>query len=292
MDYKELISKVRRIEIKAKKISEQSLSGKYQSRFKGRGMTFSEVRNYQIGDDIRNIDWNVTARHGSPYVKIFEEEREQTVILLIDMSGSNLWGTGNMLKKDFIVELAATLAFSAIDNKDKVGALLFTDKIEKFIVPRGGKKHILSIVNDLLSFQVENVKTDIKLPLEFLLKALKKKATIFLISDFIVDKNDYKQTISMVSKKHDLVSLHIFDKKEYELPDMGLVRLLDCETNYMSWFDTSNKYVKNMYENNMRNGVNDIMRIFKLYGVDSLSLEVGSDYIGALINLFNKRTKL
>lgn len=291
MDYKELISKVRKIEIKAKKISEQSLSGKYQSRFKGRGMTFSEVRDYQVGDDIRNIDWNVTARYGAPYVKIFEEEREQTVILLIDMSGSNLWGTGNTIKKNFIVELAATLAFSAIDNNDKVGALLFTDKIEKFILPRGGRKHILSIVNDLLSFNVENVKTDIQLPLEFLLKALKKKATIFLISDFIVDKYDSK-IISMVNKKHDLISLHIFDKNEYELPDMGLVRLKDCETNDVAWFDTSNKSLRAEYSDSMKNKINDIMHTLKLHGVDNLSLEVGSDYIGSLINLFNKRTRI
>lgn len=289
MEYTDLIKKVRHIEIKAKGLSQQILAGKYQSRFRGRGMSFSEVRSYQVGDDIRDIDWNVTARHSSPFIKIFEEEREQTVMLLLDMSGSNLWGTKYSSKKDLAIEIAATLAFSAIENNDKVGAIIFTNKVERFILPRSGKKHILSIISELLNFEAKMQSTDIKVPLDLLLSTIKKRATVFLISDFLQSNITYEDVMLIASRKHDLIALRIYDKMESMLPNLGLVRLQDSETGEAFWVDTTDKKVQNIYRNN----TNSILEAFdskcKRIGVDSVALQVGQDYVPNLINLFRKR---
>lgn len=291
MDYKDLINRVRRIEIKAKGFSQQILAGKYQSRFRGRGMAFSEVRNYNIGDDIRDIDWNVTARHSNPYVKIFEEEREQTVMLLVDMSGSNMWGTTESTKKDFIIEIAATLAFSAIENKDKVGAIIFTDKVEQFITPRSGKKHILSIIRNLISFEPKHHKTDIKIPLDLLLQAVKKRSTVFLISDFLQDKDSYKKELFIACRKHDFITIRIADLKEGELPNLGLVRLQDSETYCSTWVDTSDKLVRKRYSNTIKNIISEFDKVCKQNGIDNVHITVGEDYVRSLIGLFRQRVR-
>lgn len=289
MHYNDLIKKVRHLEIKAKGLSQQILSGKYQSRFRGRGMAFSEVRSYQIGDDIRDIDWNVTARHSNPYVKIYEEEREQTVMLLVDMSASNDWGTGDDTKKELIIEIAATLAFSAIQNNDKVGAIIFTDKIEKFIAARSGKKHILSIISELLSFETKGQQTDIKLPLDFLLQTIKKRATVFLLSDFIKDASTFNKSLLMASRKHDLISLRIEDKRERELPNMELIRIEDSETRERFWIDSSSKKIRAKYNAAVSDRLDTYDKLCKSNSIDNVPIIVGEDYVNRLIQLFKRR---
>lgn len=247
MEANELIKKVRKIEIKTRGLSQNIFAGEYHTAFKGRGMMFAEVREYQYGDDIRDIDWNVTARQNHPYVKVYEEERELTVMLLIDMSRSRLFGAIGEEKREMIAEIAATLAFSAIQNNDKIGVIFFTDKIEKFIPPQKGKKHILFIISQLLTFQPTSNGTDITQVLRYFTDALKKRTTTFLISDFI-DGSDYSKALSVASNKHDVIGIQVYDKRDTQMPDVGLIRLTDLESGDSKWIDTSSKSVRTRYD--------------------------------------------
>ena len=247
METSELLKKVRQIEIKTRGLSRNIFAGQYHSAFKGRGMAFSEVREYQFGDDIRDIDWNVTARYVRPYVKVFEEERELTVMLLIDVSGSRDFGTVNVMKKEVITEIAATLAYSAIQNNDKIGVIFFSDKIEKFIPPQKGKKHILYIIRELIDFQPEESKTDISAVLKYMTNAIKKRCTAFLISDFI-DKGGFKDALTVANRKHDLVAIQVYDRRETELPSVGLMKIKDAETGEERWIDSSSARVREAYK--------------------------------------------
>ncbi|MCI7017237.1 MAG: DUF58 domain-containing protein, partial [Prevotella sp.] len=240
MDTQELLKKVRKIEIKTRGLSANIFAGQYHSAFKGRGMAFSEVREYQFGDDVRDIDWNVTARFNRPYVKVFEEERELTVMLLIDVSGSLDFGTQGQTKRDMVTEIAATLAFSAIQNNDKIGVIFFSDKIEKYIPPKKGRKHILHIIRELIDFHPESMRTDIRGALEFLSGVAKRRCTAFMLSDFYV-RNDFKQTLSICNRKHDIVAIQVYDVRSRELPDVGLMRVMDAETGFEQYVDTSSK---------------------------------------------------
>ncbi|MDE6072658.1 MAG: DUF58 domain-containing protein, partial [Muribaculaceae bacterium] len=246
MDANELLKKIRKIEIKTRGLSQNIFAGEYHSAFKGRGMIFSEVREYQPGDDIRDIDWNVTARHNKPYVKVYEEERELTVMLLIDVSGSRNFGARGDLKKERMAEIAATLAFSSIQNNDKVGVIFFSDKIEKFIPPKKGKKHILLIIREIISFEPESTGTNIDVALQFMTNAIKKRCSAFLISDFI-DDHDYFKSMSIANRKHDLASIQVYDKRDAEMPNVGLIRIKDLETGQDRWIDTSSSYVRKAY---------------------------------------------
>jgi len=288
METSELLKKVRKIEIKTKGLSRNIFAGEYHSAFKGRGMTFSEVREYQYGDDIRNIDWNVTARYNTPFVKLFEEEREMTVMLMIDVSGSREFGTMSMLKKNQITEIAAVLAFSAIQNNDKIGVLFFSDTIEKFIPPKKGKSHILRIIRELIDFKPEHRKTDINNALRYLTKAIKKRCTTFVISDFIDDK-DFEKSLSIANNKHDVVALKIYDKREEELPSIGLVRMLDAETRQYQWVDTSSKKVRNAHAKWWRENQYKLEETFKRSGVDVANIRTDQDYVRSLIALFKRR---
>ena len=288
MDPNELLKKVRKIEIKSKGLSQNIFAGEYHSAFKGRGMMFSEVREYQFGDDIRDIDWNVTARHNKPYVKVFEEERELTVMLLIDVSGSRLFGAVGGNKREYIAEIAATLAFSAIQNNDKIGVIFFSDKIEKFIPPQKGKKHILFIIRELLNFEPTSKGTDISLVMKYYADALKKRCTTFLISDFI-DSKDYSQALTIASKKHDIIAIQVYDKRDSELPNVGLMRVLDLETNKERWIDTSSNKTRNIYSKwwyEQQQRMNDTLNKVT---IDAISVSTDEDYVKALMYLFKKR---
>lgn len=287
METSDLLKRVRQIEIKTRGLSRNIFAGEYHSAFKGRGMTFSEVREYQFGDDIRNIDWNVTARFNHPFVKIFEEERELTVVLLIDVSGSREFGTMSKLKKNMITELAATLAFSAIQNNDKIGVIFFSDRIEKFIPPQKGRKHILHIIRELIDFKPEHRQTNIGETLKYLTNAIKKRCTAFVISDFIDDA--YEDSLMIASKKHDLVALQVYDKREEEIPDVGLIRFKDAETGMDQWIDTSDSNVRKVYAENWRNRQAQLDQSFKKTGVDAVSVRTDEDYVKALMALFKKR---
>lgn len=287
METSELLKKVRKIEIKTRGLSNQIFSGEYHSAFKGKGMTFSEVREYQAGDDIRTIDWNVTARFNHPYVKIFEEEREMTVMLLVDISASGAFGSQKQLKQELITELCAVLAFSAIQNNDKIGVIFFTDKIEKFIPPKKGKSHILRIIRDLIEFKPQNKKTNISLALKYLTSVIKKRSIAFIISDFLAD--DFNDAIKIANKKHDIVALRIYDKREIELPDIGLVKLQDTETGAIRWVDTSNKNVRNQFYANAKKREEQLKEIFNKSGVDTAYINTADSYIKPLINLFKRR---
>lgn len=287
MDTAELLKKVRRIEIKTRGLSQQIFAGEYHSAFKGRGMAFSEVREYQYGDDIRNIDWNVTARFNHPYIKIFEEERELTVMLLIDVSGSREFGTTHQLKRNLITEVSAVLAFSAIQNNDKIGAVLFSDKIEKFIPPKKGKQHILRIIRELIEFKPEQRGTDISEGLRYFTNIIKKRSTAFLISDFIAE--GYDDALKIASKKHDLIALKVFDRRESELPPVGMINMKDAETDEYIWVDSSSKRVREHYNNQWREQQKKTEEAFLKYGVDSANLDTNSDYIKPLMTLFKKR---
>ena len=245
MDTKELLKKVRKIEIKSRRLSDNLFGGEYLSTFKGRGMTFSEVRKYEFGDDIRSIDWNVTARYNSPFIKIFEEERELTVMLLVDVSGSELFATKNKLKKEIITEIAATLAFSALKNNDKVGAILFSDKVELFVPPNKGKSHILRIIRELIEFTPNSIKTNIDSSLWFLLNVIQKKAIVFMLSDFIDEK--YDKSLKLASKKFDLTGIRVYDIKETEIPKIGIVPIVDAESGQLEWIDTNSRRVRENY---------------------------------------------
>lgn len=284
----DILRKVRKIEIKTRGLSNDIFAGKYHSAFKGRGMAFSEVRDYRIGDDIRDIDWNVTARYVRPYVKVFEEERELTVMLLIDVSGSRDFGSVNVMKKEVITEIAATLAFSAIQNNDKIGVVFFSDKIEKFIPPQKGKKHILYVIRELIDFQPDKKQTNIAQALKYLTNAIKKRCTAFLISDFI-DKDGFKEALTIANRKHDVVAIQVYDRRETELPAVGLMKIKDAETGQERWIDSSSARVRAAYKewwDRRQAAMNDS---FKKCRVDSVSVRTEDDYVKALIALFDKR---
>ena len=289
METNELLKKVRQIEIKSRGLSRNIFAGQYHSAFKGRGMAFSEVREYEFGDDIRDIDWNVTARYSKPYIKVFEEERELTVMLLIDVSGSREFGTQHSMKKDMITEIAATLAFSAIQNNDKIGLIFFSDKIEKFIPPQKGKKHILYIIRELVGFEPTENKTDIAQVLKYLTNAIKKKCTAFVLSDYI-DQNNYEHALTIANKKHDVVAIQVFDKRETEMPSVGLMKIKDAETGAEKYVDTSSVRVRQAFDKWWKNRQESMMNAFKKSRVDSISVQTDEDYVKALIGLFDKRS--
>lgn len=288
MDANELLRKVRQIEIKTRGLSQNIFAGEYHTAFKGRGVTFSEVREYQPGDDIRDIDWNVTARHNKPFVKVYEEERELTVMLLIDVSGSRDFGACGDSKKEVMAELAATLAFSSIQNNDKVGVIFFSDKIEKFIPPKKGRKHILLIIREIINFQPESNGTDIDVALRFLTNALKKRSAAFLISDFI-DGHDFFSSMSIANRKHDLAAIQIYDRRDSQLPAIGLIRMKDMETGAERWVDTSSAKVRKLYEREWYARQQKLSSTVARCGVDLASIATDEDYVKELLALFRRR---
>ncbi len=289
METEELIQKVRKIEIKTKGLSNNIFAGEYHSAFKGRGMAFSEVREYQYGDDVRDIDWNVTARFGKPYIKVFEEERELTVMLLVDVSGSLDFGTHTQTKRQLLTEIAATLAFSAIQNNDKIGVIFFSDKIEKFIPPKKGRKHILFIIRELLGFTPESNLTDVGQAVEFMTNAIKKRCTVFLLSDFF-DNRDYPSQLTVANRRHDLVALQIYDRRMVELPDVGIVKMLDSETGRAAFIDTSSRAVRKAHHEWWINHQLALKDAFTKSNVDNASIRTDEDYVRALMNLFRGRS--
>lgn len=287
MNTKELLKKVRKIEIKTRKLSNNIFGGEYHSAFKGRGMTFSEVRKYQYGDDVRTIDWNVTARYREPYVKVFEEERELTLMLLVDISGSSNFGTRTKLKNEILTEIAATLAFSALNNNDKVGLVLFSNKIELFIAPKKGKIHILRIIRELLNYESTSLKTNISKALEFLSQVQKKKAIIFILSDFI--DSDYSKSVQLLSKKHDLTGVRIFDLFEKELQKSGLLFVNDAETGRKLWINSSSKKVRESYNLSFRKNADYFKSSFSKNGAGAIALSTDDEYVKTLLNYFKNR---
>lgn len=288
MDAQELLKKVRKIEIKTRGLSQNIFAGEYHTAFKGRGVTFSEVREYMPGDDVRDIDWNVTARHNKPYVKVYEEDRELTVMLLIDVSGSEKFGAIGSPKRDIVAEIAATLAFSSIQNNDKVGVIFFSDKVEKFIPPKKGKSHILLIIREIIDFKGEHKNTNIDEALEFMTNALKKRCNAFLLSDFI-DSHDYYRSMSVANKKHELAAIQIFDERDAKLPDVGLVRMKDMETGEVEWVDTSSAAVRKSYEKNWYARQQKVASVTSKCGVDYVSIRTNEDYVKALLGMFKRR---
>lgn len=288
MDSGEILKKVRTIEIKARGLSNNIFAGQYHSAFKGRGMAFSEVREYQYGDDIRDIDWNVSARFHKPYVKVFEEERELTVMLLIDVSGSLDFGTQKSFKRDIVTEVAATLAFSAIQNNDKIGVIFFSDKIEKYIPPKKGRKHILFIIRELLDFKPQSRKTDIKQAVEFLTGVMKRKCTAFLMSDFYTQE-EFEKSLTICNRKHDLVALQVYDHRDVDLPDVGLMKVKDAESGHEMYIDTSDRKLRTAYANYWRNRQKMLSDIFNNSNVDNVSIATNQDYVKALMQLFAMR---
>jgi uncharacterized protein (DUF58 family) len=287
METTDILKKVRKIEIKTRGLSRQIFSGQYHSAFKGKGMAFSEVREYQYGDDIRDIDWNVTARFNHPFIKIFEEERELTVMLVIDVSGSNTFGTLTKLKEDQMTEIAAVLAFSAINNNDKVGVIFFSDKIEKFIPPKKGSKHILRIIRELIDFKAESHRTDISVALQYLTNAIKKRCTVFVISDFM--DHGFETAIRIAGNKHDLVALRIFDHRETELINVGMVKMSDNETGEQVWVDTARKSIREAYRKWWMESDRMVTTLFNKTGTDFANIATNQDYVTPLINLFKRR---
>lgn len=290
MDAKELLKRVRKIEIKTRGLSQNIFAGEYHSAFKGRGMMFSEVREYQYGDDIRDIDWNVTARHNKPFVKVFEEERELTVMLLVDVSGSREFGAVGEEKREMIAEIAATLAFSANQNNDKIGALFFSDKVEKFIPPKKGKKHILLIIRELLDFKPESRGTNIDLALRYFTDAMRKRSTMFVISDFI-DGHDYSKALSLARNKHDVMAIQVYDKRDAQLPNVGLMRVADLETGATRWIDTSSSKVRKIYGKWWYERQQAMSDMLKKSRVNYTGVATDEDYVKALMALFKNRTQ-
>jgi uncharacterized protein (DUF58 family) len=289
METNELLKRVRKIEIKTRGLSRHIFAGEYHSAFKGRGMAFSEVREYQYGDDFRNVDWNVTARFNHPFIKIFEEERELTVMLLIDISGSGDFGTQSRLKASLITEIAAVLSFSAIQNNDKVGVILFSDRIERFIPPKKGRQHILKIIRELIDYRRTSQLTNLTVPLRFLVNAIKKRSITFLITDFM-DQN-YDDALKIAAKKHDLVGLWIYDIRETELSGMGLLKVRDAETDGITWVDTTSSYVRHAYQENYRLKQEETIDLLKKSGVDYVAIGSHEDYVKPLMWLFHKRAR-
>ncbi len=289
METTDLLKRVRQIEIKTRGLSRNIFAGEYHSAFKGRGMAFSEVREYQFGDDIRNIDWNVTARYNHPFVKIFEEERELTVMLLIDVSGSREFGSSEKLKKNIITELSAILAFSAIQNNDKIGVIFFSNSIEKFIPPKKGKSHILRIIRELIDFQPQQRGTDITEAIRYLTNAIKKRCTAFVISDFIDDKPGMEMALSIANNKHDVVALRIYDDREKELPPIGMIKMKDAETGEYVYVDSSSRRVRKQYTDWWHKQSFRLDTMFKKCGVDNVAINTNEDYVRSLMTLFKKR---
>ncbi|MET3027303.1 DUF58 domain-containing protein [Flavobacterium sp. UW10123] len=287
MDTKELLKKVRKIEIKTKRLSNHIFSGEYHSSFKGRGMTFSEVRQYQYGDDIRNIDWNVTARYNEAHVKVFEEERELTMVLMVDISGSESFGSKNQFKKDIVTEIAATMAFSATQNNDKIGLILFSDTVELYIPPKKGRSHVLRIIRELIEFEPKSHKTDIAQALKFLSGTQKKKAIIFMISDFMSDS--YEHTLKIASKKHDITGVRVYDIREEKIPNLGMVTMLDAETGKIQLVDTSSKAVRMNYEKHYQEKLNYFKDTFRKSGAGIVNTRVDENYVTKLLGYFKSR---
>ena len=287
MDTKELLKKVRKIEIKTRRLSDHIFGGEYHSTFKGRGMTFSEVRQYQFGDDVRNIDWNVTARYSEPFVKVFEEERELTMMLVVDVSGSGLFGTRNGFKQDIITEIAATLAFSATQNNDKIGLILFSDVIELYIPPKKGRSHVLRIIRELLEFEPKSRNTNLENALSYLSRVMKKKAIVFVLSDFIAE--DYQRTLKITSGRHDVTGIRVYDEKEEMIPNLGMVAMQDEESGKRIMVDTSSRAVRNNYAKYYRDRVDYFAESFKKSGAGSLSTRVDESYVKKLLGYFKTR---
>lgn len=288
METSELLKKVRKIEIKTRGLSSQIFSGEYHSAFKGRGMAFSEVREYSPGDDVRTIDWNVTARFSTPFVKVFEEERELSVVLVVDVSASGFFGTNKQFKQELITELCAVVAFSASQNNDKIGVIFFSDRIEKFIPPKKGKSHILRIIRELIEFKPEHKQTNIETALKYLTNVIKKRSVVFLISDFLTDTN-YRDALKIANKKHDVVALRVVDKTEMHLPEVGLVKLKDNETGKLIWVDTDNKNFRKQFEVNRLKFEDELKDIFNRAGIDATRINTHESYIQPLMNLFKNR---
>ena len=289
METSEIIKKVRKIEIKTRGLSSNIFAGQYHSAFKGRGMAFSEVREYQFGDDVRDIDWNVTARFHRPYVKVFEEERELTVMLLIDVSGSLDFGTQKQMKRDMVTEIAATIAFSAIQNNDKIGVVFFSDKIEKYIPPKKGRKHILYIIREMLDFQPESKRTDVKQAVEFLSSVQKRRTTAFILSDFYV-RDDFQQSLQICNRKHDVVAIQVYDQRAKELPDVGLMKVVDAETGFEQYIDTSSRRLRQAYQRYWMSRQTELQETFNKSNVDNVSIATNEDFVKSLLMLFKQRS--
>ena len=287
MDTKELLKKVRKIEIKTRRLSDHIFGGEYHSTFKGRGMTFSEVRQYQFGDDVRNIDWNVTARYNEPFVKVFEEERELTMMLMVDISGSEFFGTGEQFKNEVITEIAATLAFSATQNNDKIGLILFSDNIELYIPPKKGRSHVLRIIRELIEFNPQSKQTDFAEALKFLSSVMKKKAIVFVLSDFMTD--DYSHTMKIAAKRHDMTGIRVYDKREEAMPNLGMVQMQDGETGELMLVNTSSKQVRNDYGKYYQNKVNYYKESFSKSGAGTIDCRVDESYVKKLLGYFKAR---
>nr|WP_321221506.1 DUF58 domain-containing protein [uncultured Psychroserpens sp.] len=288
MDTKELLKKVRKIEIKTRRLSDHIFGGEYHSTFKGRGMTFSEVRQYQFGDDVRNIDWNVTARYNEPYIKVFEEERELTMMLMVDISGSELFGTDEQFKNEIVTEIAATLAFSATQNNDKIGLILFSDAIELYIPPKKGRSHVLRIIRELIEFKPKSKLTDISEALKFLSNVMKKKAIVFMLSDFVTD-DDYKQNLKIAAGRHDITGIRVFDKGEEEIPNLGMVQMQDEESGELVLVNTASKQVRNNYSNYYKEKVNYFKETFTKSGSGTIDCRVDESYVKKLLGYFKRR---
>lgn len=288
METSEILKRVRQIEIKSRGLSNNIFAGEYHSAFKGRGMTFSEVREYQYGDDVRDIEWNVTARFNKPYVKVFEEERELTVMLLVDVSGSLQFGTVRQMKRDMLTEIAATLAFSAIQNNDKIGVVFFSDKIEKYIPPKKGRKHILYIIRELIDFQPDSRRTDIGMAVEFLTSAIKRRCTAFLLSDFY-QRKDFLQPLTICNRKHDVVAIQVYDQRAKTLPNVGLVKVVDAETGHEMIIDTSSKKLRRAHTQYWLNRQQMLTETLNKSNVDHVSIATNEDYVKALMALFQMR---
>ena len=289
METSEIIKKVRKIEIRARGLSSNIFAGQYHSAFKGRGMAFSEVREYQFGDDVRDIDWNVTARFHRPYVKVFEEERELTVMLLIDVSGSLDFGTQKQMKRDMVAEIAATIAFSAIQNNDKIGVVFFSDRIEKYIPPKKGRKHILYIIRELLDFHPQSKHTDVKQAIEFLSSVQKRRTTAFVISDFYV-RDDFQQSLQICNRKHDVVAIQVYDQRAKELPNVGIMKVVDAETGFEQYVDTSSKRLRQDYQRYWMNRQAELLETFNKSNVDHVSVATNEDFVKSLLLLFKQRS--
>ena len=289
METSEIIKKVRKIEIKTRGLSSNIFAGQYHSAFKGRGMAFSEVREYQFGDDVRDIDWNVTARFHRPYVKVFEEERELTVMLLIDVSGSLDFGTQKQMKRDMVTEIAATIAFSAIQNNDKIGVVFFSDRIEKYIPPKKGRKHILYIIREMLDFHPESKRTDVKQAVEFLSSVQKRRTTAFILSDFYV-RDEFQQSLQICNRKHDVVAIQVYDQRARELPDVGLMKVVDAETGHEQYVDTGSKALRQAYHKYWNSRQLQLEETFNKSNVDHVSVATNEDFVKALMMLFKQRS--
>jgi uncharacterized protein (DUF58 family) len=285
----EILRRVRKVEIKTRGLSSQIFAGRYHSAFRGRGMAFAEVREYEVGDDVRDIDWKVTARSGAPYVKTYEEERELTMMLVVDVSGSRMFGTTDRTKKNIITEIAAVLAFSAAENNDKVGCIFFSDRVEKFIPPKKGRSHVMTIIRELVGFEPREHGTALAEPLRFLTNTQKKRTTSFLLTDFMDDTARWEDALKIAAGKHDLVGIRVYDRREGELPDVGFVEMSDAETGQRVWVDTASRRVRERWHGSWQERTGEVERALRRSRVDSVAVDTGEDYVKALMKLFNRR---